>query len=156
MILDPPLNIDGTRKRILDAVLQLFTGMLPWQTMPSLRFKAWDQIQSTAKPALIFLYDGESQDYDGEGMPAKITMSLPAFIYWDVNHLDESQVPVYTTVEILDRFSEILRPPPIFGTKQTLGGLVSHCWIEGETQVSSGDLDGHGLAVIPLKILIPS
>lgn len=37
--------------------------------------------------------------------------------------------------------------------KQTLGGLVPHCWIDGKVMKDPGDLDGDGIAVIPLKIL---
>lgn len=39
----------------------------------------------------------------------------------------------------------------------TLGGLVSHCWIEGEVYTIPGDIDPSGLAMqtIPVKILIP-
>jgi hypothetical protein len=37
--------------------------------------------------------------------------------------------------------------------RQTLGGLVSHCWIDGKIMKDSGDIDGDGIAVIPVKIL---
>jgi hypothetical protein len=37
--------------------------------------------------------------------------------------------------------------------KQTLGGVVSHCWIHGKIMKDPGDIDGDGIAVIPVKIL---
>lgn len=45
---------------------------------------------------------------------------------------------------------------PSFGTL-TLGGLVAHCWIEGEVYSIPGDIDPSGLAMqtVPVKILIP-
>ncbi len=46
---------------------------------------------------------------------------------------------------------------PIFPAReQTLGGLVSNCWVEGETIYDSGEVQPPGLAVIPLKILVPA
>lgn len=40
---------------------------------------------------------------------------------------------------------------------QTLGGLVSHCWIQGRGLLFTGDIDpyGQGMAIIPVKIMIP-
>jgi hypothetical protein len=39
----------------------------------------------------------------------------------------------------------------------TLGGLVSHCWIEGDGILVSGDIDpqGQGMATLPVKIMVP-
>jgi hypothetical protein len=39
----------------------------------------------------------------------------------------------------------------------TLGGLVQHCWIEGEGHMIPGDLDPSGLAMqtIPFRVLMP-
>ena len=38
-------------------------------------------------------------------------------------------------------------------TGQTLGGLVSHCRVDGAVLKDPGDLDGDGLLWVPLKIL---
>jgi len=37
----------------------------------------------------------------------------------------------------------------------SLGGMVDHCWVEGETLKDPGDLDGQGLIIVPLNILLP-
>lgn len=40
----------------------------------------------------------------------------------------------------------------------TLGGLVSHCWIEGEGHLLATELDpvnGQGMATLPIKIMVP-
>lgn len=39
----------------------------------------------------------------------------------------------------------------------TLGGLVSHCWIEGDSHWLTGDIDpfGQGLMTIPIQMMIP-
>jgi hypothetical protein len=46
-----------------------------------------------------------------------------------------------------------LKPGPAAGGRQTLGGLVSHCYIDGKIMKDPGDIDGDGVAVIPVKIL---
>lgn len=57
---------------------------------------------------------------------------------------------------LLDAIDVALAPPPGTG-KQTLGGLVDHCWVEGETTKNTGDTDedGQGGFSVPLKIVIP-
>jgi hypothetical protein len=50
--------------------------------------------------------------------------------------------------------SVMLAPSPVSGV-QTLGGLVSHCWIEGEIEQFPGVLDGIAKAIVPVKILVP-
>ena len=54
----------------------------------------------------------------------------------------------------LDALEEALAPPPGFD-RQTLGGLVHYCRIEGRVVKDPGDLDGQGLALVPIKILAP-
>jgi hypothetical protein len=41
------------------------------------------------------------------------------------------------------------------GNKQTLGGLVSHCYPFGPVFVDTGDVDGKAVAAIPFQILVP-
>jgi hypothetical protein len=53
----------------------------------------------------------------------------------------------------LDVIDAALAPNPVT-RKQTLGGLVSHVWIDGKVMKGPGDLDGDGVAVIPVKILV--
>lgn len=39
----------------------------------------------------------------------------------------------------------------------TLGGRVFHCWVEGNSFMFTGDIDpyGQGMAIIPVKIMLP-
>ncbi len=39
--------------------------------------------------------------------------------------------------------------------KFTIGGLVEHCWIEGETRQDPGILGPQAAAIVPLHILVP-
>ena len=46
-----------------------------------------------------------------------------------------------------------MHPSPTTPGRQTLGGLVSNCYIGGKIMKDPGDLDGDAIAVIPVKIL---
>ena len=39
----------------------------------------------------------------------------------------------------------------------TLGGLVSHCWLQGDGHLVSPDIDpgGQGMATLPIRIMVP-
>jgi hypothetical protein len=37
----------------------------------------------------------------------------------------------------------------------TLGGLVTHCWLEGTTIVDPGIFSNQGKAMVPIHILVP-
>jgi len=41
------------------------------------------------------------------------------------------------------------------GNRQTLGGLVSHCYPFGPVFIDTGDIDGKAVAAIPFQILVP-
>jgi hypothetical protein len=63
-------------------------------------------------------------------------------------------VPTERLNDYLDALEAVLRPAPGQPT-QTLGGLVHHCFIDGEILKVPGDDDGQGMAVIRITILVP-
>jgi hypothetical protein len=60
--------------------------------------------------------------------------------------------PISLLNPLIDAVDAALKRSPI-SNGQTLGGLVSHCYIDGKTMKDDGDFDGNGTAVIPVKIL---
>lgn len=118
------------------------------------RFKLWTEVPASAKPALFLMERGEDYVRDSEAVPAKVTLNVDLFIYTSVGK-DPNTIPGQQLNQLLDAIDAALAPEPVTG-KQTLGGLVSHCWIEGNVMKDTGDMDGDGLAVIPVKILVPT
>lgn len=61
---------------------------------------------------------------------------------------------LYPLIEAVENAIEPI--PNQFGA-QTLGGLVTHCWLQGTAYTFSGDLDpaGQCMAILPIKLLIP-
>lgn len=45
--------------------------------------------------------------------------------------------------------------PGFHNRRNTLGGLVHHCFISGTLFKDPGDIDGQGMMVIPIKVLVP-
>ena len=54
---------------------------------------------------------------------------------------------------LLDAVEAALAPDPV-GHVQTLGGLVSHCWIAGRIQTDEGVPGGQAVAIVPVEILV--
>ena len=75
---------------------------------------------------------------------------------WTVHHATGDPDAAGTTTNnlILDALDAALRPDSPDGCC-TLGGLVAHAWIEGEITKDPGDLEGHALMVVPVRILVP-
>jgi hypothetical protein len=119
----------------------------------SRRVQMFDQIPQDRRPALIQVEDGESYAQDFTGKPPRVTLRVKLIIYTWAKGL---QVPGITLLNPrIDAIERALAPPPLT-FKQTLGGLVDHAWIEGEIIKVSGDLDGDGVAVVPINILVPA
>lgn len=75
------------------------------------------------------------------------------------NNNDPDAVPTVTTNHILDAIETALAPtisdPGFLDERNTLGGLVHHCFLNGKVTKVSGDLDGAALITVPITILAP-
>lgn len=117
------------------------------------RLKLWSGVAPADKPALFMVERAEYYTHSSEAIPQTVTLWVDVFIYTDAGN-DQSVAPVATLNGLLDALDAALKPDALTG-KQTLGGLVSHCWVEGKLLKDSGDLDGNGVAVVPIRILVP-
>ena len=71
-------------------------------------------------------------------MPPAVTMNVDLFICIDAGK-DQSIAPITILNALVDAGEAAIAPNPL--GKQTLGGLVSHCWIEGNIMKNPGDID---------------
>ncbi|MGA8170015.1 MAG: hypothetical protein WB816_04155 [Methylocystis sp.] len=117
----------------------------------SRRLKLWADTPKSQRPALFVTEHREQQNYQNEALPAKTTLSVDLFIYIDSS--DRNTVPAAALNTIMDALEAALKPAPMANNRQTLGGLVSHCRVDGAILKDPGDLDGDGLLWVPLKIL---
>jgi hypothetical protein len=114
------------------------------------RLKFWSQVGE--QPALFLRQGPEEVQAHGTGFPPRDHLEAEIWIYAQACSSDgvaaEALNPLIDAVEIA------LQPPNSYHERQTLGGLVTHAWIEGRIEIDPGDLDNQAKAVIPVKILV--
>jgi hypothetical protein len=94
---------------------------------------------------------GESTTYRSENTHLYNKMSVKVFVYTD--SADKMSVPDTDISVILDALDVTLSPGP-GEQRMTLGGLVSHCRVDGEILRDPGDMDGDGLIIVPISITL--
>lgn len=138
-----------TREQIMQSLFNLVSGAAGFVTTGR-RLKLWTDVAANAKPAL-FMYEPDDMYSLGNQYTQVVEMNVDLFIY-TAPGMDSGVTPVSIMNPLLDAIDTALKPSPI-NNRQTLGGLVSHCWIDGKVMKDPGDIDGDGIAVIPVKIL---
>lgn len=139
------------RETILQALFLLLTRGGRFETVGR-RLILWTQV--AAQPALFLRHVGDSYSPHATRLPPRIVMHCEIWLYSNAGQ-DPDAAPEIALNILLDAVETLLRPLP--GREaQTLGGLVTHCWIEGQVEIHPGDLDGQAIAIVPVKILVPT
>jgi hypothetical protein len=144
-----------SRESIFQALFALTSG-LTWGSPPrsflyqARRVKLFSDL-SGQMPALCQAEHDEMRE-EVARRPRKLTLSASWIIYQDVGK-DAASTPAVENNLILDAIEAIFPAEP--EGVQSLGGLVHHCWIDGKVFKDPGDLDGVGMLIVPIKILIP-
>ena len=144
-----------SREQISVAFFNLIKGAVSF-TATSRRFVHWDQVNETQMPFLTMLKTGEQRGRQAEGLPT-LTINAHVFLYLSAG-MDPEDVPDTAMNALLDAIDAAVAPSgadALNGNKQTLGGLVSHCYPFGPVFVDAGDIDGKAVAAIPFQILVP-
>ncbi|HUO54279.1 MAG TPA: hypothetical protein VMU18_06045 [Rhodoblastus sp.] len=127
-------------------------GRMTWATL-SRRVKLWSDVAAADQPALFVGEHGENVVYSGETFPGKTTLNVDLLIYTSTGR-DPDSTPARDLNIAIEALIATLTPDPKVG-RQTLGGLVQYCRVEGRVVKDPGDLDGQGFALVPVRILIP-
>jgi hypothetical protein len=117
----------------------------------SRRLVHWNDVPSSQQPAMYMIQKGETAQPQPRGMPTKWTLEVDVYIY--ANSADVNVSPGSIMNPLLDALTAALAPPNPVENVQTLGGLVSNCWIEGGIQTDEGVLGGQSVAIVPIRIL---
>jgi hypothetical protein len=144
-----------TREQISAAFFDLVAGATAFAAT-SRRFVHWDQVNETQMPFLTMLKTGEVRARQSEGLPS-LTINAHVFIYASAG-MDPEDVPDSAMNALLDAVDTAVAPggaDRLNGNRQTLGGLVSHCYPLGPVFIDTGDVDGKAVAAIPFQILVP-
>ena len=137
-----------SRETIYAALFALVSGAAPFVTA-SRRFRLITDMQPSELPALFQQRSGE-ETQQTRGIPPKYVMRVDLAIYSFNPDTKGAATPQLNA--LLDAVEAALRPNPATGI-QSLGGLVSHCFISGKTEIFEGELGNRAAAVIPVEIV---
>ena len=144
-----------TREQISIAFFDLIKSAASFAAV-SRRFVHWDQVNETQLPFLTMLKTGEQRSRQSEGLPV-LAINAHVFVYLSAG-MDPEGVPDTAMNAVLDAIDAAVAPggaDAFAGNKQTLGGLVAHCYPFGSVFIDTGDIDGKAVAAIPFQILVP-
>lgn len=140
-------------------VAQLKAALGSTFTTISRKYKIGVDIPAELQPALFVLEMGERREAPQRGIPGRLILSAMLVVHCiddiPTEPMGEETSLVATKInEFLRKIDDALAPSPATGV-QTLGGLVSHCWVEGETLVDHGFYGPQAFAGVPVQILVP-
>ena len=98
----------------------------------SRRVKLWNDVAPADQPALFIGEHGESIAYAGDNFPSKTTLNVDLLIYTSAGR-DPDAVPARALNIVIEALIATLTPDPKTG-RQTLGGLVQSCRVEGRIE----------------------
>lgn len=137
-----------SRETAFEALFNLMSA-IPCIKTCTRRLKHWQDTAAEDQPAIYLEHTGEVKQ-PVRGLPTRIVLELNLWLY--VRSEGNPVGPVLNPV--LDSIEQALSPKNDGDHTLTLGGLVHHCWIEGQTQIFEGDLGEEAVAIIPVKLLV--
>ena len=145
-----------SRESIAGALFELLQTATDFVTTGR-RVKLWTEIGEAQLPALYLMTPRERHVTDNLYTPTKLVLAYNALVY--VSSQDQEKLGDTLLNNLIDaidpRCGGVLKPDNPLANTQTLGGLVQHCWIEGDIERAPGDLDGVAIALIPINVLVP-
>ncbi len=120
--------------------------------MATRQVKSWDNVAPEDQPALLLLPRKELAQRK-KGLPTKWTgeYDLLVYVHTGANN-DPTVTPATLLNAVLDAVEASIKVDDPFNDACTLGGLVSHCAIEGEVIKFLGSLGDEATAIVPIQI----
>lgn len=140
----------ATFEQVYSALFALAAGM-PGITTSSRRLKNAQDVPLGDSPAL-YQVQGQQKAIYTENAPGIIWDITATWIVVVVDN-DPTQAITPTLNPILDAITAALAPSAA-QARNTLGGLVETCAIEGNVEIFEGVLGDRAVAVIPIRLLL--
>lgn len=120
------------------------------------RVRGTGDFNSSDYPVLMIDELSETCIQGFDSSPEMTTFNIEMWVIIN-NGQDPNDEPISALNDLLDKIDAALATDLPHPYKQvcTLGGLVQHCWIDGTIDKQAGDINGIGIARIPIKILVP-
>lgn len=119
------------------------------------------QLAAEMQPALFLVQSRETRMSKPPGTPVRLLLSGFIVLYFQAPAPLLEGIGAETVVgatalnALLKGIDDALQPDDICVGKLTLGGLVTHCWLEGDVDMDTGIYTQQGAAILPLRILVP-
>lgn len=144
-------------EQVYQALFQLLdsaqlAGARAWATS-SRKFQSWENAGVPNQPAM-FLRQGRQQAAQKQALGlTEWTLRATCWIYCQ-HPSDQGSVPATLINNLLTAVKKVLSPLP-GESEQTLGGLVTNCWIDGTVLIDEGlaPMDTQSIVVVPIAIL---
>lgn len=143
------------RESAIGALINIIANAYPWKLGPVRRLRLWNDVPAASRPA-CFLFEGGQDTYSWtEGAIPKRLIEVRVFVY--LNAKDPNIVGAALLNGVMDAFDSAFRlsGSDLISGRNTLGGLVYNCRIDGKALKDPGDLDGDAMLIIPVKIILP-
>ena len=143
----------STREEAIAALLARVAASYPWAAPPSRRLKLWSDVPPVMRPA-CFLFEGGVETYENAaGAVPKRSLAVKLFVYAH----DPARIGAAALNAVMDALDDALAPAGVDVAlgRNTLAGNAYRCAIEGRPMKDPGDLDGDGLLVVPITIVLP-
>lgn len=123
----------------------------------SRRVKLFADVSTDVQPA-CFQAEWATTEEQKTGLPYKTTIEANWIIYQAIGK-DKQAIGAIENNLIIGGCRRALAPKPTDPgypyKRNTLDGLVHHCFISGRIFKDPGDIDDQGMIVIPIKLLVP-
>lgn len=140
----------ATREQVYAALFNLL-GTLPGLKTVSRRLQNAQDMQPEGFPAAFQLQGKQAAKYSGN-TPSIYTWRADWLLY--AHNSDQTVSPTTQLNALIDAATALLVPAPSTN-RQTLGGLVEYCAIDGDIEVFEGILGDRSIAILPISILLP-
>lgn len=119
----------------------------------SREIKLFSDVSSAQQPWI-----GQAEHSDGSTQKSNLPYRRVWEATWIIYHQGPSPRSVWNNL-IIDALEAAMAPKPndegFFDERNTLSGLVWHCFIDGAIFKDPGDLDKQALITVPIRILVP-
>ena len=118
------------------------------------------ELVTALQPAFFLVGVKESHKPRPRGLPTQLVLHGYIILYAPApvaNELigQETELGATTLNTLLQVIDAALVPDDAVQAVFTIGGLVSHCWIEGDTDQDPGIFSSQAAAILPIHILVP-
>lgn len=144
------------RETIYEALFQLVAASASFTTA-SRKLVHWSDLGPEEHPA-IFQRQLDEDRISQRGVPPKVHLRVELYVYVHTlsQQLNPTVVPSQLLNPLMDAIDAALAVDDKSNNVLTLGGLVSHCWIDGKTENFEGMIGDQAVSIIPISILVPA